>query len=144
MRCQDSSTLLMQTIKDFLRHMNSVIVQVFLLSLLILMQGCATTRYYPLGELQGEGIEQLNDRSFRVEYRVSPFTSQEVLDDFLRRRCAEVTLREGYDYFAMTERLDVLMFQRYASVTLRLYKGQEVLNRTWVYDARDVIGSPQN
>jgi hypothetical protein len=144
MRCQKSSTLLMPIIKDFLRHMNSVSLQVFLLSFLILMQACATTRYDPLAELQGEGIEQINDRSFRVEYRVSPFTSQEVLDDFLRRRCAEVTLREGYEYFAMLERLDVLMFQRYASVTLRLYKGQEVMNRTWLYDARDVIGSQRN
>ena len=71
------------------------------------MQACATTRYNPLAELQGAGIEQLNDRSFRVEYRVSPFTSQDVLDDFLRRRCAEVTLREGYEYFAMTEKLIV-------------------------------------
>jgi hypothetical protein len=44
----------------------------------------------------------------------------------------------------MLERLDVLMFQRYASVTLRLYKGQEVMNRTWLYDARNVIGSERN
>ena len=144
MRCQKSSTLQMPIIKDSMRHMNSVSLQVYLLSFLILMQACATTKYNPLAELQGEGIEQLNDRSFRVEYRVSPFTSQDVLDDFLRRRCAEVTLREGYDYFAMTERLDVLMFQRYASVTLRLYQAQEVLNRTWLYDARGVIGSQRN
>ena len=134
----------MPIIKDSMRYMNSVRLQVILLGFLILMQGCATTKYNPLAEVQGEGIEQLNDRSFRVEYRVSPFTSQDVLDDFLRRRCAEVTLREGYEYFAMTERLDVLMFQRYASVTLRLYKRQEVMNRTWLFDARDVIGSQRN
>ena len=127
-----------------MRHMNSVGTQVILLSFLILMQGCATTRYDPLAELQGEGIEQLNDSSFRVEYRVSPFTSQDVLDDFLRRRCAEVTLREGYEYFAMMERFDVLSYQRFASVTLRMYKGQEVMNRSLLLDARDVIGSPRN
>ena len=127
-----------------MRHMIPVRAQVFLLSFLIILQGCATTRYDPLVELQGEGIEQLNDSSFRVEYRVSPFTSQDVLDDFLRRRCAEVTLREGYDYFVMTERFDVLAYQRFASVTLRMYKGQEVLNRSLLYDARDVIRSPRN
>jgi hypothetical protein len=127
-----------------MRHMNLVGTQVILLSFLILMQGCATTRYDPLAELQGEGIEQLNDSSFRVEYRVSPFTSQDVLDDFLRRRCAEVTLREGYEYFAMMERFDVLSYQRFASVTLRMYKGPEVMNRSLLLDARDVIGSPRN
>jgi len=118
--------------------------QIFLFSFLILLQGCAATRYDPLVELQGEGIERLNDSTFRVEYRVSPFTSQEVLDDFLRRRCAEVTLRAEYQYFAMTERFDGLTYQRFASVTLRMYKGQGVLNWSWLYDARDVIGSPRN
>lgn len=127
-----------------MRDMILVRAQVFLLSCLVLLQGCATTRYDPLVERQGEGIEQLTDSSFRVEYRVSPFTSQDVLDDFLRRRCAEVTLREGYEYFAMTERFDVLAYQRFASVTLRMYKGQEVWNRSWLYDARDVMRSPRN
>ena len=118
-------------------------MQVILLGFLILMQGCATTKYNPLAEVQGEGIEQLNDRSFRVEYRVVRSRHRMCWMIFCRR-CAEVTLREGYEYFAMTERLDVLMFQRYASVTLRLYKRQEVMNRTWLFDARDVIGSQRN
>jgi hypothetical protein len=126
-----------------MRYLIPVGAQIVLLSCLISMQGCATTRYDPLAELQGQEVEPLNDNKYRVEYRVSPFTSHEVLDDFLRRRCAEVTLREGYELFAMTERFDGLLYQRIASVTLRMYKEQEVLNRTWLYDARDVIGSPR-
>ena len=64
------------------------------------MQGCATKRDEPLVELQGGQIEQLADNTFRVEYRVSPFTPRDVLDKFLYRRYAEVTLRKGYDYAA--------------------------------------------
>ena len=44
-------------------------------------------------------VEQLKENVYRVEYRVSSFTSQEQLDAYLRRRCAELTLREGYDFF---------------------------------------------
>lgn len=62
-------------------------------------------RYEPLAEARSEDITQPTDSTFREKYRVSLFTSQDALDDFLRKRCAEVTLREGYDCFAMTGEL---------------------------------------
>jgi len=53
-------------------------------------------------------IEQLKKNMYRVEYRVSAFTSQEHLGRYLLPRCAEPTLREGYDFFHLAQREDVL------------------------------------
>ena len=61
----------------------------------------------PLGGADKDQVEQLKENVYRVEYRVSSFTSQEQLDAYLRRRCAELTLREGYDYFHLAQRADV-------------------------------------
>lgn len=121
-----------------------VLPRLILLSCMFLLQGCATARYESLAEARNEDITQLTDSTFRVEYRVGPFTSQDALDDFLRKRCAEVTLRAGYEYFAMTERFDALTYQRSASVTVLMYKGQEPLNRLLFFDARDVLDSRKN
>ncbi|MCE7979465.1 MAG: hypothetical protein DYH03_20780, partial [Nitrospira sp. NTP1] len=55
--------------------------------------GCATGQYRPLTGADKDEVEQLKENVYRVEYRVSSFTSQERLDAYLRRRCAELTLR---------------------------------------------------
>ena len=112
-----------------------------LLSLIFLLQGCATTRYEPLGEARGEEIEQINDNTFRVEYRVSPFTSQDALDKLLLRRCADVTLQQGYDYFAMTEKFIILSYHRSTSVTLKMFKGRQPAGSSLYYDAKEELGS---
>ena len=109
------------------------------LSLILLLISCATTRYEPLAEADKEEVTQLNDTTFRVEYRVSPFTSQVALDDFLRRRCAEVTLRQGYDSFVIALKFDALTYRRSASVTLMLFKGRKSSDGLY-YDAREVLG----
>ena len=44
-------------------------------------------------------IRQGGVGSYRVGYRVSGVTSQEQLDRYLCRRCAEFTLYAGYDFF---------------------------------------------
>jgi hypothetical protein len=120
------------------------LLRLILLSCIFLLQGCATTRYEQLAEARNEDITQLTENSFRVEYRVRPFTSQGALDDFLRKRCAEVTLREGYDYFAMTKRFDTLMYQRSSSVTVLMFKGRGPSDRLLFFDARDVLDNRQN
>lgn len=107
----------------------------------LLLAGCATTRYEPLGEARSEEIEQINDSTFRVEYRVSPFTSQDALDEFLLRRCADVTLQHGYDYFAMTEKYIVLSYHRSTSVTLQMFKGQKPAGGYLYHDAKEELGS---
>jgi hypothetical protein len=110
-----------------------------LLSLVLLPQSCATTRYEPIAETTDKEVTQLNDSVFRVEYRVSPFTSQAAPDGFLRRRCAEVTLQQGYDYFGVGERVDALTYRRSTSVILKMYKGQKPAGTSLLYDAREVL-----
>lgn len=107
--------------------------------LTVSLAGCATGRYTSLGEAEKDEIEQLQETVYRVEYRVSAFTSQEQLDRYLRRRCAELTLREGYDFFHLAQRADVLGYSRRTAMTVTLYKGQKPVGVANLYDAKDVL-----
>jgi len=109
------------------------------LMLAVALTGCATGSYTPLGEEGTTEIEQLKENVFRVEYRVAAFTSQEQLDLYLRRRCAELTLREGYDYFHLAGRSDVLGLSRRTAMTVTLYKGPKPVGIPDLYDAKDVL-----
>jgi hypothetical protein len=107
--------------------------------LIISLSACATGNYTPLASAEKDEVEQLKENVYRVEYRVSSFTSQEQLDAYLRRRCAELTLREGYDYFHMSQRADVLGLSRRTSMTVTMYKGQKPAGAVDLYDAKDVL-----
>lgn len=112
----------------------------FLLVLLVAsLAGCATGHYTPLGEAGNNGVEQLKENVYRVEYQTSAFTSQEQLDRYLRRRCAELTLREGYDYFHQGRRLDVLGLSRRTAMTVTLYKNPKPVGIPDLYNARDLL-----
>ena len=102
------------------------------------LAGCATGRYTPLGDAEKTEIQQLKGNVYRVEYRVSAFTSQEQLDRYLRQRCAELTLREGYDFFHLARRADMLGLSRRTAMTVTLYKGQKPVGVADLYDAKDV------
>lgn len=75
----------------------------FLLILVTSLAGCATGHYTSLGEAGSDVVEQLKENVYRVEYRTSPLTSQEQLDRYLRRRCAELTLREDTTTFTWVD-----------------------------------------
>ena len=106
------------------------------------LTGCATGHYTPLGEAAKEEVEQLKENVYRVDYRASAFTSQEQLDSYLRRRCAELTLREGYDYFHLAGRSDVLGLLRRTAMTVTLYKGLKPAGVADIYHAKDVLAGP--
>ena len=112
------------------------------LLLAVALTGCATGHYTPLGEPGTTEIEQLKENVYRVEYRTSAFTSQEQLDLYLRRRCAELTLREGYDYFHLAGRSDVLGLSRRTAMTVTMYKGQKPVGIANLYDAKAVLAGP--
>lgn len=101
--------------------------------------GCATAHYTPLSEAGSDVVEQLKENVYRVEYRMSTFTSQEQLDRYLRRRCAELTLREGHDYFHMGGRLDVLGLSRRTAITVTLYKNPKPVGMSDLQNAKDVL-----
>lgn len=106
------------------------------------LAGCATRYYTPLVEAEKDQIDQLKENVFRVEYRVSSFTSQDQLDAYLRLRCAELTLREGYDYFYLGQRFDVLGLSRRTSMTVTMYKGEKPSGAPDLYDAKEVLAAP--
>ncbi len=104
--------------------------------------GCATGQYRPLSDAAGAEVEQLKDNVYRVEYRAGAFTSQEQLDYYLRRRCAELTLREGYDFFQMAQRADVLGLSRRTAMTVTMYKDPKPVGIANLYAAKDVLAGP--
>ena len=103
------------------------------------MAGCATAHYTPLERTTGQEVTQLTEAEFHVEYRVGAMTAQHVLDDFVKLRCAELTLQRGYDYFEMGERFDNLMFSRSTSVMVRLHRGEIPDGATLFYKANAVV-----
>ncbi len=103
------------------------------------LAGCAAGQYRPLGETGATEVEQLKENVYRVEYQVSAFTSQEQLNRYLRRRCAELTIREGYDYFRLTQRADVLGLSRRTAMTMTMYKDPKPVGVAELYDAKDVL-----
>lgn len=103
------------------------------------LAGCTTGHYTPLGEAGDDVVEQLKENVYRVEYRTSAFTSQAQLDTYLRRRCAELTLREGYDYFYQGGRLDVLGLWRRTAMTVTLYKTPKPVGLPDLLDAKEVL-----
>lgn len=112
------------------------------LAVAVMSVGCATGRYTPLVEAEHNEIEQLQENVYRVEYRVSPFTSQEQLDAYVKRRGAELALREGYDWFRLSQRADVLMLTRRTAMTVTLYKGGKPPGAYEFYDAKAVLRDP--
>ena len=134
--------------RDRERHGPSIDVQwrgggkVWLTAVFVICAGCATGQYTPLASAEKDQVEQLRENVYRVEYRVSSFTSQEQLDAYLRRRCAELTLKEGYDYFHLGLRADVLALSRRTSMTVTMYKGQKPAGATDLHDAKAVLDEP--
>lgn len=113
--------------------------QALLIICLVTLAACATGQYTPLTGADKDEVEQLRENVYRVEYRVSSFTSQEQLDAYLRRRCAELTLREGYDFFHLAQRADVLAMSRRTSMTVTMYKGKKPAGADDVYDAKEIL-----
>ena len=101
--------------------------------------GCSTGRYTPLSEAEKNEVEQLKENVYRVEYRTSAFASQNQLDRYLRRRCADLAIREGYDFFHVAGRSDVLGFSRRTAMTVTLYKGHKPIGIPDLYDAQHVL-----
>jgi hypothetical protein len=71
------------------------------------LAGCETTPVYQAQtERNGEGYtdKQLAENRYRVAYHGSSATGREVVEDFLLRRAAEVTLKAGYPAFVFDHR----------------------------------------
>ena len=70
------------------------------LSVVCLLAGCATA-YQPDGVGGGYADRRLSANTAQVSFRGNRFTTAEALHYYLLRRCADVTLQNGYDYFVL-------------------------------------------
>jgi hypothetical protein len=118
------------------------------LSALCLLSSCATA-YQPDGITGGYSDQRLSDSSVRVSFRGNRFTSPETLDSYLLRRCADITMQNGYGYFVMTAPIEEgaevngakVDDQFSASTTIQMFKGKQLGSVANVYDAAAVIRS---
>lgn len=97
-------------VENSLAHRSASRVRVAGLSLCTLLAaGCATvsTPYQP--DTGGQAVaggyseERLADQRFHVTFSATPSTPKRVIEAHLLRRCAELTLREGFDWFELTD-----------------------------------------
>jgi hypothetical protein len=65
----------------------------------MLLSACATANYQPLGAGGGYQDSRLDTNTVRVTYYGNAATSQATVENYMLYRCAQVTLKYGYDYF---------------------------------------------
>lgn len=63
---------------------------------------CATT-YQPMSYTGGYRDSALGNGLYQVEFSGNGFTNRSVVNDYFLRRCAEVTLDSGNDYFLLVD-----------------------------------------
>ncbi|MFC1527980.1 hypothetical protein ACFL5D_04500 [Candidatus Neomarinimicrobiota bacterium] len=64
---------------------------------------CCSTPYQPYGALGGYKSSQIGDNSYRVLFKGNQHTHGETVYNNLERRCAEITIENGYSYFIIYE-----------------------------------------
>jgi hypothetical protein len=67
--------------------------------ILLFISGC--TPYQPSGFLGGYSETQLSPDVFRINFRGNGYTSSERTGDFAMLRASELTIKEGFKYFAL-------------------------------------------
>ncbi|MCW8933437.1 MAG: hypothetical protein OQK98_01815 [Gammaproteobacteria bacterium] len=68
----------------------------------VLLQGCATS-YQKTGFSGGYSETQLDENVFKVSFRGNGYTGRERVADFTLLRSSELTLKNGYKYFAVID-----------------------------------------
>jgi len=68
---------------------------------LLMLAGCASTPYKSGGGSEGYSDFRITTDVFAVSFRGNVRTSEEVVDKFLLRRAAELTLKHGFQYFVI-------------------------------------------
>jgi len=68
----------------------------------ILICTCSTP-YQPKGALGGYSSYQLSDNTYKVVFKGNQHTKAETVFDYLERRCAEITVENGFEYFIVFE-----------------------------------------
>jgi hypothetical protein len=112
-----------------------------------LLTSCATA-YQPDGVAGGYSDRRLAGNAVQVSFRGNRFNSPEMLQSYLLRRCADVTLQNGYEYFVVAPNAGPTNAdgskadnESIASATIQMYKGVKPGSDVHAYDAAAVVRS---
>src|SRR5271163_5027612 len=75
-------------------------IKLVALSAVLFLSGCATA-YQPDGVSGGYSDQRTDGDTAQVSFRGNLFSTPETLHSYLLRRCADVTLQNGYNYFVL-------------------------------------------
>lgn len=118
-------------------------IKLVALSAVCLLGSCATA-YQPDGVSGGYADRRLRDNTAQVSFRGNRFSTPETLHAFLLRRCADVTLQNGYNYFVLVnneppnERNTDVFGSQVDSATIQMYKDNKPAS---AYDAAFLVRS---
>lgn len=75
------------------------------LAILVLLGGCAmSTPYQPVHDGFGYSEQKLESNRYRVHFAGNDSTSQQTVENYVLYRAAELTLKDGYDWFLLSDR----------------------------------------
>jgi hypothetical protein len=120
-----------------------MLIRMIVLSAAFLVAGC-TTAYQPDG-VSGGYSEKLQGSTAQVSFRGNGLTTPDALHSFVLRRCAEVTLQDGYSYFVLVhtevpiEGTDKLYSMKVETATIEMYQGIKPQNEARAYDAASLM-----
>jgi hypothetical protein len=115
------------------------------LSAVCLLTSCATA-YQPDGIAGGYSEQRLDGNTAEVSFRGNRFNSPEMLQSYLLRRCADITLENGYNYFVLIKGISNIPGEKgdteySASTTIQMFKGEKPESDAQAYDAAAIVRS---
>jgi hypothetical protein len=119
-------------------------ISLIALSAACLLASCATA-YQPDGVSGGYSDPVRNGNVAQVSFRGNGLTTPETLHAFLLRRCAEVTLQDGYSYFvvahteAPNEATNNFYSMKVETATIEMYQGSKPQSVANAYDATSLL-----
>jgi hypothetical protein len=126
-------------------------VALIALSASCLLTNCATS-YQPLSFTGGYSDQRLDSNTAQVSFRGNGYTAPETVHSYLLRRCAEVTLQNGYNYFVLVDAEEpnegntniygAKVNNKFRdTTTIKMFKGNKPEADVHAYDAASVIQS---
>jgi hypothetical protein len=112
-----------------------------LLIMLAAGSACIKRGYQPLSLTEGYAEEQRDRNEFVVRYVGNAWTKPELIAEHLMRRCAEITLAHGYDYFRLTHKSPLTHDEMTA--TIELYRGNKPSDDPQAYLPATLLPKPE-
>jgi hypothetical protein len=81
-------------------NMRWIIQKIVTVLFIIILAGCVSP-YEKLGLGGGFSDFALTDGTYKISFRGNGYSSAELVQNYLLRRCAEITLQRGYKYFVI-------------------------------------------